>query len=106
MDVRPPLQVVASNLARVCTRVGVDYALIGGFAAGAYGSTIDTKDVDACVNVDGQEEVQIAALLEGLQQEGFRINGRVKRTHGRRGDPGGPRTIGWAGGGPDITMRP
>jgi len=38
MDLRPPLQEVAWRLARACEGVGVDYAIIGGLAAGAYGA--------------------------------------------------------------------
>jgi hypothetical protein len=77
--------VVASKLAQACADTGVDYALIGGFAAGAYGSTVNTKDVDACVDVGPEEPGRVEALLEALQRVGFRVNVEALKKRAGRG---------------------
>ena len=74
MDLRPPLKVLAAKLADCCEGCGVTYALIGGYAAGAYAQAPDTRDVDACVDIAPDESARIEALLEALQAAGFRIN--------------------------------
>jgi len=86
MDLRPPLEVVAGKLADACGRCGVDYALIGGLAAGAYGSGLRTKDLDACLALSPGDWPRIEALLRELAAEGFRVDLQAierRAAHGR-----------------------
>jgi hypothetical protein len=85
MDLLPPLELVARKLAESCERVEAEYALIGGLAAGAYGSSRPTYDVDACVGLGSEEAARIETLLAELQVRGFRLNVEALRRRAERG---------------------
>ena len=53
------------GLLKRLTEAGVDFVVVGGMAAAAYGSSLVTDDVDVCVAFDDQTISRILRALEG-----------------------------------------
>ena len=53
------------GLLKRLTEAGVDFVVVGGMAAAAYGSALVTDDVDVCVVLDAQNISRILRALEG-----------------------------------------
>jgi hypothetical protein len=85
MELKPPLDEVAARLAAACDECGIEYALIGGLAAGAHGSARPTEDVDAVVELTPADGPRIDALLQALKARGFRINVEALNRRAKRG---------------------
>jgi hypothetical protein len=85
MDLDPSLDEVAAKLAEACEECAIEYALIGGLAAGAHGSGRPTEDVDAVVSLSPADAEGIDRLLNALKARGFRINVDALNRRAKRG---------------------
>ncbi len=84
-DLRPPPQEVARRAAAACERAGVEYAIIGGLAVGAFGVPRVTKDADLIVALGKDDGERIDRFLAELEKEEFRLNRDAVRRRFARG---------------------
>ena len=76
---------MAERCARACDRAGVEYAIIGGIAVGAYTVPRATKDADLVIALGKDDGARIDRLLGELVAEGFRVNQEAMRRRLARG---------------------
>jgi hypothetical protein len=69
-------------LRRLCDN-GVEFVIVGGFAAVSHGVTRVTRDIDLCIPFTRENLVRVRSALEGIHPRHRMIPGRIPLT----GDP-------------------